>query len=87
MTTPVSDNPAVTNPLKALTVAQRNALSAVGFYRLQRRMGNRWMIGTRTFPVTTIATLERLNLVKTGRNGGLDLTVAGTIVRDKLAGK
>ncbi|MFK0330880.1 hypothetical protein ACIQUB_07130 [Rhizobium sp. NPDC090275] len=86
MTTPISENPAVTNPMKALTAQQRKALSAVGFYRNQRDYGATWMLGSTRFPASTIEALRRLELVKATSGGGLDLTIAGTIARDKLKG-
>ena len=82
--TTVSENPAVTDPHKALSPAERRAVLAVGFYRNHRQYGTTWMIGDKRFPSSTIEALAKKSLIKAHQSGRLDLTMAGTIARDKL---
>lgn len=82
---PLSENPAVLNPQHALQRSQRQALMAIAQYRRQRLIGGRWLIGDKRFSAATIDSLLQSDLVKRDR-AGLDLTLGGKLVHDKLAG-
>ncbi|CDZ67661.1 Hypothetical protein NGAL_HAMBI2605_59420 [Neorhizobium galegae bv. orientalis] len=85
MSTPVADNPAATDPHKNLTTAQRQALLAIDFYRHQRAAGPEVIIGTKRFKASTIAELQRKELIRQGR-GIYSPTLAGTLAVGKLKG-
>lgn len=79
----VAENPAVTDPRKALTPSQREALLSIDHYRHQRRVGPEIQIGKKRFKVSTIDALTRQGLIRTnGRN--YDTTLAGELAVDKL---
>lgn len=82
----IADNPAVTNPRKALTSAQQDALCAIGFYKNQRPQGSIWVVGNKRFSVSTIATLKKLGLLS-GHARGVWPTQAGKLAIDKLKGE
>lgn len=88
--TPITENPAVLNPRATLTPAQRNALDAISFYRRQLAVNGAWRIGSRSFGTTTIAALERLDLVRIRKGGSsldrISLTQAGKLAHDRLKG-
>lgn len=84
--TSVSDNPAVTDPVRVLKMAQRDALLSIDFYKHQRPRGKTWSIGNKTFSTRTIDALRRWELVRVGQQK-LSLTTAGQIAAAKLKGQ
>lgn len=90
MSTPIAENPAVLSPGSTLTPAQQNALTAISFYRRQMAVNGSWRIGNRSFGTNTIATLERLDLVRIRKGGPsldrISLTQAGKLAQERLKG-
>ncbi|MGO8401356.1 hypothetical protein ACC783_23790 [Rhizobium ruizarguesonis] len=84
-TTPLADNPAVTNPRRVLNMTQRDALLSIEFFKHQRPRGTTWAIGDKRFNVRTINALARLDLVRVGHQS-VRLTTAGQIAAAKLKG-
>jgi hypothetical protein len=86
MITPVVDNPAVTDPRKALTKIQRDALLSISFYRYQRLTGASWLIGQKRFSTSTINSIQRLQLIAPPLAPGapIRITTAGKLAIDKL---
>lgn len=88
--TPIAENPAVLNPRSTLTPAQRDALGAISFYRRQLAVNGSWRIGNKSFGCTTIASLERLDLVRVRKGGSaldrISLTQAGKLAHERLKG-
>lgn len=89
MTASVVDNPAVTDPLKALTRIERDALLSIDFYRRQSLRGNQWQIGDKRFTTNTVNSIERKQLVAPPLAPGqpMRVTLAGKLAIDKLKGK
>lgn len=85
MSTPVAQNPAATNPRKALTPSQRDCLIAIDFYRHQHRVGPEIVIGRKRFKASTIDVLEGHGLVKK-RGASYAPTLAGDLAVSKLKG-
>ncbi|WFS02186.1 hypothetical protein [Rhizobium tumorigenes] len=83
---PLSENPAVFDPMRTLNANQREAVSSIAFFRHQRVEGGTWTIGPKRFSKRTIDVLERWQLVREERNKTLSLTTAGKLVADKLKG-
>ncbi|OEI83706.1 hypothetical protein GRI33_06195 [Brucella sp. BO3] len=83
---PLSENPAILDPKHALSRSERQALLAIARFRSQRQMiSGRWLIGNKRFEAATIDGLLRSDLVKRERVG-LDLTLGGKLVHDKISG-
>jgi hypothetical protein len=82
----ISENPAVTDPRKHLTPAQRDALAAIDFYRHQRRAGPEIIIGRKRFKASTIEALERHGLIRY-RRPNYEPTLGGELALDHLKGK
>lgn len=85
------DKPAVAQPKRALSEAQREALKhAHGYRRHRNTFSGGWYLGPRYFARATIAALTREGLVRRAKNPGrgkgyhLELTMAGQIVLEKL---
>lgn len=85
MMTPLSENPAVVEPRKVLTPAQKDALGAINFFRQQSRREGRIQIGNKRFSAETIAALEKMELLR-GRVGNLTLTTGGELALYRLQG-
>lgn len=83
MTTPLVDNPAVVDPQRTLNLTEKDALTAVAFFRRQRIDGGMWHIGTKRYSLRTIASLQKKELLRSDRHG-LVLTMGGQIAADKL---
>lgn len=82
---PLADNPAVTDPHRALTPTQRDCLSAIAFFRFQSRDRRGWRIGNKRFSATTVDRLAEYGLVSRGPRS-ITTTVAGELAVDKLKG-
>lgn len=84
--TSLSENPALSNPRKALTKSQQDALSSIDFFRFQKPRNGGWAVGNKRFSKSTIETLrEHGFLIAAG--GRLNLTQAGKLALDKLKGQ
>jgi hypothetical protein len=84
--TSLSENPALTNPRKALTPSQKDALTAIDFFKFQKPRAGGWAVGNRRFSKTTIETLRTHGFL-TAAGGRLNLTQAGKLALDKLKGQ
>lgn len=84
--TSLTDNPAVADPRKTLTKAQRDALLTIAAYRHHRYAGGQWFIGPKRFDGVTISRIERQKLIAPPLVPGnpLRITVAGQLVIEKL---
>ncbi|MFN7124643.1 MAG: hypothetical protein ACK4M8_02090 [Allorhizobium sp.] len=82
----IADNPAVTDPRRALTPSQQDALSSIAFFRFQKPRAGGWAIGNKRFNAATIETLRQNGLLST-TGGKLNLTQAGQLALDKLKGQ
>ncbi|KAA3526098.1 hypothetical protein GOZ96_22770 [Agrobacterium vitis] len=87
MSIPLSENPAVTNPRKALTPAQQDALCALQFFKFNTWQGTRgWQVGNKRISLGVASKLEAFRLIR--RQGkSLSITVAGELAIEKLQGK
>jgi hypothetical protein len=83
--TSLADNPAVTNPRKALTRQQQDALLSIDHFRYQKPVKNGWAVGNKRFRVTTIEALAEHGLLSR-QPRSLSITMAGRLVIDKLKG-
>lgn len=81
----LADNPAITNPTKALTPAERDALCSVAFFRQQRALGSDVLVGNKRFKKTTIAALKAKDLLR-GSVPQLSPTTAGQLAIARLRG-
>lgn len=81
--TALTENPAVVNPMFALTARERDALSSIHHFRHHVRRGGFWNIGDKRFAMATVAGLERHGLISFGR-GSLNLTTAGQLALDRI---
>ena len=81
----IADNPAVTDPRGALTLAQQKALIAIDHYRHQKRLGPRIQIGQSKFRRSTISELEQAGMIKM-RGDAYAPTIAGELAVKKLRG-
>jgi hypothetical protein len=86
MTTPIADNPAVTNPRRVLTPAACDALVSIDFFRHQARQGANWRVGNKRFTLATISSLQKHRLLRE-QNNRLQLTMAGQVAIERLKGK
>lgn len=84
---PLTENPAVVDPVRTLNANQRDAIASIAFFRHQRVDGGIWTIGTKRFSKRTIDALERWQLVREERGRGLSLTTGGKLVVDRLKGR
>lgn len=88
--TPLAENPAVLSPGSTLTPSQQDALTAIIFYRRQLPVNGSWRIGNKNFGCTTIAALQRLDLVRVRKGGPsldrISLTQAGKLAHERLKG-
>ena len=85
MTTSLAENPAVVEPRKYLTPAQQDALLSIGHFKNYRRIGPEILIGKKRFKLSTIAAIEKLELVRMGR-GSYAPTLAGEMAIERLKG-
>lgn len=85
MTTPITENPAVTNPRKHLTPAERDALVSIDFFRRQRATGTSFQIGPKRFAKRTVFAIERKGLIKPSPTGYTP-TVGGEMAIARLKG-
>jgi len=83
MTTPLTENPAVVDPMRTLSSRQRDAMFAIDFYRHQRIDGGYWQIGYKKYSTRLINTLIAQKVVQQ-RGHSLSLTIGGKIAADKL---
>lgn len=81
--TALAENPAVADPMFALTPGQRDCLLSIHHFRYHHRRGGLWKVGPKTFAMATVAALERHGLVQFGR-GSLNLTTAGKLALDRI---
>lgn len=84
--TSLSENPALTDPRKALTPSQKDALTAIDFFKFQKPRNGGWAVGNKRFSKTTIETLRAHGFL-TAAGGRLNLTQAGKLAVDKLKGR
>lgn len=83
---PTHDASALDLP-KKLKHAQQEALSAIGFFRRQRKMTRGWVIGDKRLSEKLVRSLEQMNLVAEKILDGrpvLQLTPAGRAARAQL---
>jgi hypothetical protein len=86
MSLSLTSNPAVLNPQKILSPAQRDALVTIGFYRSQKRQPNGKIgVGQKQFSAHTIAALESMQLLR-GKVPALAPTTAGQLAIERLKG-
>ncbi|MCF6368309.1 hypothetical protein [Rhizobium halophilum] len=85
MTTPITENPAVTNPHKHLSKAERDALVSIDFYRRQKAIGHSYQIGPKRFNQHTVYSIERKGLIKPSPTGYTP-TVGGEMAIARLKG-
>jgi hypothetical protein len=84
----LSDNAIVSNPRKELTRTQQDALTAISFYRRQKKTGKLWLIGDKRISQKLVWDLQRLDLLSEDQIRGqsvLRLTTAGGLVADRLS--
>lgn len=81
--TSLAENPVLTNPRKALTRHQQDALLSIDFYKFQKPTPKGWAVGNKRFPATTIETLAKHGLLSRGPRS-LTITQAGKLALDKL---
>lgn len=86
MTQPLTENPAIIDPLRRLTAHQRDCLLSIDFYRIQRRSGGFWQLGPKHFAVATVTSLEAAGLVRRGDKQPLALSHGGQLVVIKIKG-
>lgn len=85
--TSIAENPAVTDPRKALTPTRQDALCAIDFYRGQRRLPNgRIEIGKKRFSAKTLQAIEDMKLIRKTPDGFAP-TMAGRLAAAKLRGE
>lgn len=84
MSTPITENPAVLQPRKTLTQAEQNALGAIHFFKHQTPSNGGWRIGNKRVHISTIAALQRHELVKVSSR--IQLTQAGLLAAERLKG-
>lgn len=83
---PLTENPAVTDPLRTLTSHQRDCLLSIDFYRVIKRAGGYWQVGPKRFATATVSSLEALALIRRGQTRPLLLSQAGQLAVLKLKG-
>jgi len=83
MTIALTENPAVVDPQRTLNLTEKDALSAIAFFRHQRIDGGMCQVGTKRYSMRTISSLQRKELVRLDRHGVV-LTMGGQIAADKL---
>lgn len=85
MSTPIAENPAVTDPHRNLTPSQRSALVAIDHYRRQQRKGPEILVGRHRFKASTVEALKRMHLVR-GAVPTLAPTLGGEMAVQRLKG-
>jgi hypothetical protein len=87
--TSLVDNPAAVDPMKALTPGQRDALLSIAAFRRQMLASGEWRIGPKRFRVSTINSIERMQLIAPPLAPGkpIRITTAGQLAIEKLKGK
>lgn len=85
MITPLSENPAVTDPRRNLSRAEQSALASIDFFRFQAIVNNQVRVGNKRFNLATIRRLQEKELVR-GRVPNLTLTTGGGLVLYRLKG-
>lgn len=83
---PLTENPAVVDPLRTLTAHQRDCLLSIDFFRTIKRAGGYWQMGNKRFATATVTSLENLGLVRRGQHRPLILTQGGQLALLKLKG-
>lgn len=83
---PLTENPAVIDPVRTLTSHQRDCLVSIDFYRTIKRIGGYWQVGPKRFATATVSSIEALGLVRRGTSRPLVLTQAGQLAVLKLKG-
>lgn len=83
---PLTENPAVADPRRALTAHQRDCLLSIDFYRVIKRAGGYWQVGPKRFATATVTSLDSLGLIRRGQTRPLILTQAGQLAVLKLKG-
>lgn len=82
----LTENPAVLAPRKTLTPSQQDALVSIGFYKSQRAIGDKVLVGRKRFTKSTIATLQHHKLLR-GDVPALAPTEAGALAIARLRGE
>lgn len=85
MTPSLADNPIVVEPRKHLTQSQQDGLLAVCHFKHHRRIGPEIHFGKKRFKLSTIATLEKLDLIRFQR-ASYEPTLAGQLAAERLRG-
>lgn len=83
---PPHDGSALDLP-KTLTRAQQEALSAIGFFRRQRKVARGWVVGDKRLSEKLVRSLEQMNLVAENILDGrpvLQLTITGKAAKAQL---
>ena len=73
--------------IKSLTRAQREALSAIAYFRRQRKAGRGWLVGDKRLSEKVVERLEKMELVEESFLGGeprLQLTIIGQAIKAQL---
>lgn len=73
--------------IKSLTRAQREALSAIAYFRRQRKAGRGWLVGDKRLSEKVVQRLEKMELVEMSFLGGeprLQLTIIGQAIKAQL---
>jgi hypothetical protein len=81
-----SQNEAVLDP-KPLTRTQQEALSAIAFFRRQKRVAKGWLVGDKRVSGKVISGLAQLDLVEESVIAGqpvLQLTIVGMALKAQL---
>ncbi len=81
------DHPHPTDIVKSLTRAQREALTAISFFRRQRKAARVWLVGDKRLSEKIVERLEKMQLVEENFLGGeprLQLTIVGQAIRAQL---
>jgi len=78
-------NPAKT--LKSLSRTQREAMTAIAFFRRQRKVGRGWLVGDKRLSEKVVERLEQMQLVEEsvlGAQPRLQLTIIGEAIKAQL---
>jgi hypothetical protein len=81
------DHPAAGETLRSLTRTQEEALRAIAFFRRQRKVGRRWLVGDKRLSEKLVERLEKMELVEESFIRGepvLQLTIVGQAIKAHL---
>ncbi len=81
------DRPDALEVAKSLTRAQQSALTAIGFFRRQRRVGRGWRVGDKYLSDKIVGRLQQLDLVEASAVNGepiLQLTIVGEAIKGRF---